>query len=366
MLAISLLIVLLVALGAAGFWVFSRFFHTGNQMTRMVERMLSAPGASFDGSFVRFSKEESRPFTFGFFEARGAVALLESPPVTVRAEVEAGLSSDRNRIRFTLARDKETFRARVTEAPASFLGPFSDAVLNQWFLIESHGALMTLLGEESGLPLETPEKLDAFRQLVRETDWFHAPKGTITEILHGRVTRLYTSELNADAVVEFDRALFLLLHDREPSLEEHERIEVRRAIWSATRMNLWIDSADGWLHRALIQFADVSELDVLFEEHPGTDIHAEEVVDLPDADIVTDAERVERLPVVPPQDDEPVDGTEGDWDNDGLLNEQELFYGTDPRNADTDSDGYMDGEEVKNGYNPSGDGTLFNFGLPTL
>jgi len=41
-----------------------------------------------------------------------------------------------------------------------------------------------------------------------------------------------------------------------------------------------------------------------------------------------------------------------DSDQDGLSNEEEKTYGTDPNNPDTDSDGYSDGAEVKSGYDP--------------
>lgn len=41
-----------------------------------------------------------------------------------------------------------------------------------------------------------------------------------------------------------------------------------------------------------------------------------------------------------------------DTDNDGLTDEDEIIYGTDPHNRDTDGDGYPDGEEVAGGYNP--------------
>ena len=47
-----------------------------------------------------------------------------------------------------------------------------------------------------------------------------------------------------------------------------------------------------------------------------------------------------------------------DSDNDGLTDDEEKIYGTDPYNPDTDGDGYMDGAEVKGGYNPSGSGKL--------
>ncbi len=41
-----------------------------------------------------------------------------------------------------------------------------------------------------------------------------------------------------------------------------------------------------------------------------------------------------------------------DSDNDGLSDQQEEWYGTDPENSDTDSDTYLDGIEVRNGYSP--------------
>ena len=47
-----------------------------------------------------------------------------------------------------------------------------------------------------------------------------------------------------------------------------------------------------------------------------------------------------------------------DTDGDGLPNDVERRFGTDPEAPDTDGDGFSDGEEVKNGYNPLGAGTL--------
>lgn len=41
-----------------------------------------------------------------------------------------------------------------------------------------------------------------------------------------------------------------------------------------------------------------------------------------------------------------------DSDKDGLGDDEEKVYGTDPLNADSDGDGYSDGVEVKSGYDP--------------
>ncbi len=41
-----------------------------------------------------------------------------------------------------------------------------------------------------------------------------------------------------------------------------------------------------------------------------------------------------------------------DYDRDGISNQEEESYKTDPRRADTDGDGYSDGVEIESGYNP--------------
>ena len=49
-----------------------------------------------------------------------------------------------------------------------------------------------------------------------------------------------------------------------------------------------------------------------------------------------------------------------DTDKDKLFDREEVkVYKTDPLNPDTDGDGFLDGEEVKSGYNPKGEGRLY-------
>lgn len=48
---------------------------------------------------------------------------------------------------------------------------------------------------------------------------------------------------------------------------------------------------------------------------------------------------------------EPV--STNDNDNDGLTNDEEITWKTDPNKPDTDSDGYLDGEEVKANHDPT-------------
>lgn len=41
-----------------------------------------------------------------------------------------------------------------------------------------------------------------------------------------------------------------------------------------------------------------------------------------------------------------------DADKDGITDEDEVLYGTDPHNVDTDSDGYTDATEIQSSWNP--------------
>ncbi|MDP3245196.1 MAG: hypothetical protein Q8M83_06100 [bacterium] len=55
-----------------------------------------------------------------------------------------------------------------------------------------------------------------------------------------------------------------------------------------------------------------------------------------------------------------TDSNNPDTDADGLLDGEEInTYGTDPKNPDTDGDTFLDGQEVRNGFNPKGEGRLF-------
>jgi hypothetical protein len=50
-----------------------------------------------------------------------------------------------------------------------------------------------------------------------------------------------------------------------------------------------------------------------------------------------------------------------DTDGDNLFDREEVVvYGTDPKNKDTDGDGFLDGAEVEDGYNPKGEGRLYD------
>jgi len=56
-----------------------------------------------------------------------------------------------------------------------------------------------------------------------------------------------------------------------------------------------------------------------------------------------------------------TDPNRSDTDDDGLTDKEELnIWKTDPLDADTDDDTFADGDEVRHGFNPLGDGRLFD------
>ena len=67
---------------------------------------------------------------------------------------------------------------------------------------------------------------------------------------------------------------------------------------------------------------------------------------------------VEERIVADEQEEEEGVSVNPDPDEDGLTNDEETQYGTDPLNPDTDGDGYSDGKEVGAGYNPLGSGKI--------
>ncbi len=56
-----------------------------------------------------------------------------------------------------------------------------------------------------------------------------------------------------------------------------------------------------------------------------------------------------------------ISDAQGDADNDGLTNAEEIALGTNPFNWDTDSDGYSDGTEVNAGTDPKDRGSIPNY-----
>ena len=118
-----------------------------------------------------------------------------------------------------------------------------------------------------------------------------------------------------------------------------------------------------------------------FKDKPAEIFKGEQIEEPIDEKPVVVEEPIDEEPVVVEEPEEPI--IPKDTDQDGLSDQEEEFYGTDPklvdsdndqlsdkdeikvygtdpRDPDTDNDTYPDGHEVRNGYNPKGAGKLLN------
>jgi len=174
---------------------------------------------------------------------------------------------------------------------------------------------------------------------------------------------------------------------RELTSEERRVVDRFFSNVKAETSEVWIGHSDYYLYRALFKFLyddgvrlGTFTLTLRFSNfnHPvgvegpeGEVQNISEIVEsllpslvtrLPMAsfggqNVIGDGGRTGGLPVDVP------DLKDADPDGDGLSNSLEFFYGSDPHNPDSDGDGMKDGEEVGSGRNPTGEGSLFDFGI---
>jgi len=366
-----LLFILVGALGYGGFWMYQRYLNTGRHVAVMTENMSNIETAHVRMLFERY--ESSDLFVFGDVTLEGDIDFRESPVVAYDVAIDVATTplSGGEHARVSARQVSGKSYLRFESGPTSFLLSLEKrgVVVGDWVLLDDSSQVLELLGESFQILLETQQKQSQFRELLRTTDWFVDPKATLTEIVRGRVTRIYTAELNPDSINQFEEALYGLRYGRAPSDIEKEIMIARKDIWENSRVNMWIDQQDKLLSRILIQFGDTSQLDIEFDKI-NKDIH----INSPEEDALLPESTNLKESVAGSIDEVSVEDTGlieedvsiDDQDGDGLSNNLETFYGSDPNNPDSDGDGYSDGDEVNNGYSPTGNGNLFNFGLPTL
>ncbi len=146
-----------------------------------------------------------------------------------------------------------------------------------------------------------------------------------------------------------------------PSMDEHHGSGLKTALMVIG--GLIIVGVAGFIAYKLIVApqADQSDNgDVPFtaptETEPTTPVVEEPVVEEEPVAVDSDGDGLT-------DEDESKFGTDArlaDTDKDGLGDKEEVqVYGTDPLDPDTDDDTYLDGQEVASGFNPNGDGKLF-------
>lgn len=362
----------LVLLGVGAVFL-TRGFGAERQLERMQEevarldsakiRLVWRPGQGANGDQLSALSEVR-------VDGRVDLANPASPLADLQIELRPRLQGELLRVVWSIRVVEGQTWVRLDEAPDEVLSSLalSSVEVGVWQKGEGLEAFWDLVQVPLPWPGLSPEQIVAERRVVEEARLFSRPVATLTEVLHGRVTRLLTAEgdvLGAQAFVE----AWNQVRSGSRSPEEQARDQVLASSFGSLRVNFWIDHVDASLHRVVMQWASGALLDGELSEHNvPVDISdplkemlpaAKEEARTWSADVALDNQEVRKTEGVVT----PGFPTPGDADGDGLSDDLETFYGSRPDVWDTDGDGFSDGEEVNNGYNPVGPGRLFDFGL---
>jgi hypothetical protein len=371
-----LLVIMIVGLLFGGYILFSKYIFVGGQVEKMIFKMSGLQTAEVKVSINTASVGINSKFLFDDINIEGAVDLRipEQPSYDLKISVESELSSRTERAVFLARQIRGQTFINLVDAPASLFSSLEEVgiVKGEWIQVSDSKQVLSLIASGVELLSASDATLSSVREFAAQNEWFLKPQATLTEIIHGKVARIFTAEVNADAIVEFGKLSFKLNNGIDPSGDDLAKIISSGESCKNSRANLWIDQSNSELRRMIVQLSNGSQFDVEFKNIDG-DVNIvlpSEEISLPDsndalstvADSVSESEPTSQIK----NESAPEFPTVDDSDGDGLTDDLETFYGTDALKADTDGDGYSDYVEVSNGYNPNGDGALFNFGLPTL
>jgi hypothetical protein len=166
-----------------------------------------------------------------------------------------------------------------------------------------------------------------------------------------------TFSVNKDRLEQF---LLSLAGTSVDGLRNEQVLDAIRDIDSITG-DLWVGADDSLLRRFDLVMSSSSgllrqfTLQMMFSDYNGLFFVTAPDDAVPFSTIFNGKLPTQPSPISPLPPTVPVDR---DSDNDGLLDWEEAYYGTDPFNPDTDGDGFLDGEEVMGGYDPLGPGLL--------
>lgn len=361
---VSSVMLCFLALLVGGWFLFRSVFNADHQVQNALETTSQIQTARIALSLNRFKEQDS--FVFGSLTFEGVVDLRSLPAVaydgTLTVRTRPGVTGE-SAIFLVRQVEGRTF-LRVESAPSVLLDVLTLQGIqpDAWNELESPNNLFQLIGEPLAPKLADANVAQLLRTRIGEMTWMRQPQPTLTEIVNGRVTRIYTADLSVDALVTFvDEFGSLFNISKEPMHLSSEQ----QTAWQGTRANLWIDQRRHELRRVLLQRANGDDVDFSIKE-----INPEVTILLPSNKPVLPTPTDRILPADDALDlsleedtTETVEDSSKDVDEDGLTDAEETFYGTNPLLFDTDGDGYGDGEEVQNGYNPVGTGALFSFGI---
>lgn len=229
----------------------------------------------------------------------------------------------------------------------------------------------------------TPDSMKRLRIQFALADVFQVKFNGMEETIADKRTRVLDARFDTDALKSFLYDLIRARELREPT--DIERLNIDAAATNLSHMSIrfWIGKQDHLLYRLQaiggVSKANSNELMPVDVRMDFSDFNKPFELSVPTSPIVFSSIYQSLLNALPASKTalgrSSVVVTEGasipdqtvysasDKDGDGLDMILEVFFGTDPKNADTDGDGASDGAEVRKGTNPRGKGSLFGFGL---
>jgi len=399
---------------AAAYYAYNTFFNPQAELARMVEAMQNVDSVKFDGAAQATNVEVEKTDDL-FSEEYGMFLGDGSEDVTIEAEgvlVSSGEEEFDLAVKFSLTSDEEDAEIaaeirkinKVVYLKIDEIGELGDMLGadfgEQWIMFDEDqfGDLTSEFAEEPDDEL-TPKQEAELEALLKSSKVISVVTASVTELVNGHATRVYEVVPNPEGIRSYTQGSIRIIEEREPTSDELEEIEEFIDAIEDLTGKLWIEVGTHLLHRASVngevETPDGSSFDltatVELTDH-NEDLEIEKPEDaLSFAEMIGAAfgEMFGGLPMaeegfsgteVDTTDDETGFYDEYDYDydleeledyvtdsdGDGLPDMTEGFYGSDINNPDTDGDGVNDGDEVANGDNPTGSGSLFNFGLPEL
>jgi len=245
--------------------------------------------------------------------------------------------------------------------------PNLNPINNQWIRIDQDSLNKYLPINE--LPLNqkiTTEKIMAIKNLINETNLFTNIKETKSEQINNIKVRHLNFEVDKNGIKSLIVGLNKIF---EYNLNQQQINNIEEEITKLPSLmgEMWIGSKDHYLYKFImpINFVENNQtikinLNIQFSNFTQSfTIIAPTIFKTFDDLQKFIQEEQEKYFNIPTSTNSNLNiNLNKDSDNDGLTDQQENLYGTNPLNPDSDNDGYLDGEEVQHGYNPLGPGGL--------
>lgn len=381
---ISLIVSLSLALVLIGGSAFGYFYY--NQIPEVVVDKMSAEMAEVESfeysgeikteytvrSIEPFSLEEDVLITEQTgkttvsFSGATDVLDLNNPKAKFQFNIETDFNGSPQSFGLEARTIKEAFYIQLTSVPD--IGFIDLSFLkNQWVKFDTASLeefQEQLEGKDVEKELEsedeelTPEQTEQLRELVKESKIFEITEKLPVEKINEVKVRHYKYNIYEDNLVQFLIDARKIIDGETPPAEEIKELKEAMDQISSMEGEIWINKKDLFLQKITFS-ADVKSNK---EDMEGTisfslqlKSHNQPVqVEAPDS-YKTLEEIMEMLtdPEFEQQIEQQIDYTWNlDSDSDGLPDELEKIYGTDPMKADTDGDGYSDYEELDTNHDP--------------